>query len=850
MRHSDQLTSYDGLGHETVFKIYKDRQGLLWLGTNKGIRSYNGHTVCKIHSDAEMGFVYTLEETAEGQLLAGSSTGLYEIDRKKRTARHIAKEVEDVNSICGDLIGGTGGLWKKKEGKYQAMPIESSVISKGNAVTDIIPDGKNGVWVSTTKRLVHLPLSDGKMQKYSIPDSLMAGNINRICLIGNQIHIGTRNDGLLTFDTQTHQTRRGLSVPSNVITDVNTDGKRYLYVSTDGNGAYTLDVLHDSIVEEHHGRTDAIYTFWRDKQLGINYFGYYLEGFSHNLYTRHLVSTYQHKELDTRSLPTRSFCRYGHLLAIGTRKGLYLVDETLNNTCHITPNELGANIVTNIVFFQGQFVVATYEKGLRRLSTDGVLTPLLDKGSFSHLCPSPDGNRLFAISNMGVTVMDEQLSVIKQFDSHNSELPDEYLTDILFDQTGKAWIGSLSQLCVYDPLLHTIQSNGFPQNFFNEMPSLKFSMAADGEMLAWSGNRLYKSRIDFSAYEKVNICQRLHIDEINFILWHQNHYWMGTSEGLFVVDKDFSSHIQHLSEADGLPSLRFQSQEWQVEADGTLWMATDRGIVTMTKEQQNHLGDSIPGKVAMNTLIWDGSRLAAFQPLLLNYGTDLGKMYEWVLDGNAPQVCADGEMAAPTEQIWGRHRLKVQLLGHPETQMEMTYIYLPSPLFWACTAILLLIGLSIWLARHEAVNTYKAEEDEKKRLAEEARQAKLYERQRLTEDERTDIYNKVRMYLGEHPDYRNVSFRLGDLADRVGISSARLSQMFSIHLHTSFADYVNRLRIEDFKTRAKDAACNQYTTVALAEMCGLKKSAFFAAFKKYEGCTPNEWMEREGIERK
>ncbi|MBR1520008.1 MAG: helix-turn-helix domain-containing protein [Bacteroidaceae bacterium] len=851
MRHSNQLTSYDGLGHETVFKIYKDRQNLLWLGTNHGVRSYNGHTVNKIQDSGETGFVYTLSEDDEGHLLAGSSTGLYLVDRETNRLTPIAPDIKDVNAIYGNWVGGNCGLWVKEAGQYRPLPIESSIISKGNSVTDIIPDGKGNVWVSTTKRLVHLSSSDGTIRKYSIPDSLMTGNINRICLIGHQIYIGTRNDGLLTFDTRTHQTKRGLSVPSDVITDVNTDGKRYLYVSTDGNGAYTLDVQQGGIVDEHHGKTDAIYTFWRDQQLGINYFGYYLDGFAHTLFFRHLVTSYQYGDLDTRTLPIRSFCRHRHWLTIGTRKGLYLVDEQTGSIRHYSPDDLGANIVTNIVFFQGQFVVATYEKGLRRLTPDGTLSPLLEKGSFSHLCPSPDAERLFAVGNMGVTVMDERLSVIKQFNSHNSELPDEYLTDILFDTTGKAWIGSLSRLCVYDPLLQTIQSSGFPKGFFNNLPSLKFALAADGEMLAWSGNRIYKSSLDFSHYEEVDIAQRLHIEEISFIRWHEGRYWIGTNQGLFVSQgRDLSSGMLHLSEADGLPSLRFQGQEWQAETDGALWMATDGGIITISQEQQKHLGDSIPGKVVMNTLAWDENKLRAFQPLLLNYSTDLGKMYEWTLDNSTPQVCSDGEMVELGRQWWGRHRLNVWLLGHPETKTELTYVYLPSLLFWACTAIVLLIALSIYLARREAVDTYKAEEDKKKRLAEEARLAKLYERQRLTEDERTDIYHKVRTYLDEHPDYRNVSFRLGDLAEGVGVSPARLSQMFSVHLGTSFADYINRLRIDEFKAHAQDPAYNQYTTVALAEMCGLKKSSFFAAFKKYEGCTPNEWMEREGIERK
>lgn len=850
MRHSDQLTSYDGLGHETVFKMYKDGEGLLWLGTNKGVRSYNGHAVTKVAGSERLGFVHDLTEADDGRLLVGSSTGLYEIDREEGRVNKLAEEIEDVNALCGRWVGGNCGLWIAEGKGYRAVPIESSVISKGNAVTDIVEDGAGGVWVSTNKRIVHLS-SDGKdIHRYNVADSLLTHNISCICLVGKRLYIGTRNDGLLAFDTQSEQTERVQVVPSDVIADLNSDGMRMLYVATDGNGAYTLDTQSCQAFTEPHGRSDAVYTFWKDKELGISLFGYYLEGFSHTLYTRNLVSTYRFGELDTRTLPVRSFCRNGSQMAIGTRKGLYLIHEKDSTVRHYAPEVLGASIVTNIVHFGGRFIVATYESGLRAIGVDGLLETVLPKGSFSHLCVAPDKKQLFAISNMGVTIMDEGMKVVKQFTSKNSELPDEYLTDIIFDSTGKAWISSMSRLCVYDPLLQTIQATGFPKGFFNNEPSLRFALAGDGDMLAWSGQNLYKSKLDFSSFEEIPLCRRMHIDEVSFIRYSDKRYWIGTTQGLLVMDSDFKTAIQHLSEADGLPSPRLQEQQWQQTADGTLWMATAEGIAFMSTEQQCHLGDSVPGMVVLNSTVWDGSQLATFQPLLLNYSTDLGKMYEWQLDDKATEVCMDGESVELKSLAWGTHTLSVWLLGHPETRMEMRFTCYPSMMFWACIIIVVLIGVGVYLARREAVDTYKATEDERKRIEEEKRMAKLYERQKLSETECATIYENVREYVHSSLCYTNPSLRLGDLADAVNTTPAKLSQVFSTHVGKSFAEYMNSLRVEEFKKRAADVQYNQYTTIALAEMCGMKKSAFFAAFKRIEGCTPNEWMEKRGIERK
>ncbi|MBR1667338.1 MAG: hypothetical protein IJ693_03545 [Bacteroidaceae bacterium] len=697
IRHSDRLTSYKGLGHVSVFDFYKDKTGLVWIATNRGVCSYNGHVVRRMRGWGETGLVLTLNEAEDGRLLAGCATGLYEIDRKEEAMRRIAPDITDVNAICGSLVGGSCGLWKKEGDGYVPVPIEGNIISRGNYVTDIVRDGEDYVWVSTAKRLIHLSLKDGGMDRYGIPDSLLTHNIRCICLVGRLLYVGTRNNGLLTFDTRSHQTYRGVSVPSNVITDLRSDGKRFLYVATDGKGAYTIDTKTREVVKVSEGKTDAVYTFGHDPLLNIDYLGYYLEGFSHELTTRQMVGIYGNGDIATDTLATRSLCREGQQMVVGTRKGLYLIDEAKGSTRYFSPQELGASIVTNVCHFGGVFVVATYESGLRRLTTDGLLLPLVDNGSFSSLRTDPKGERLYAAGNTGVTIFNQRLEVVQHFDSKNSELADEYLTDVLPDGSGKAWVGSLSRLYLYDPVMQTVQAGGFPQGFFNLAPSLHFTMTADGDILAWSGTHLYKTKTDCSSYEEIPLYERFHIGDIAFIRWHKGHYWIGTSQGLFITDKDFSTGALHLSEADGLPSPRFQNQECLTTTDGSLWMMTDRGIVVITPSQQQHLRDSIPAHVMLNDVEWDGSKLSAFQPLLLNYSTDLGKMYEYTLDGNDTLVCTDGDMVPLGWQHWGRHRLTVWLMGHPETQMQLSYWYLPSALFWAICIIFVLLGVSLWL---------------------------------------------------------------------------------------------------------------------------------------------------------
>jgi AraC-like DNA-binding protein len=63
---------------------------------------------------------------------------------------------------------------------------------------------------------------------------------------------------------------------------------------------------------------------------------------------------------------------------------------------------------------------------------------------------------------------------------------------------------------------------------------------------------------------------------------------------------------------------------------------------------------------------------------------------------------------------------------------------------------------------------------------------------------------------------------------------------------TNFYDFVNRYRLEEFKRRSREDRYADLPAITLAEQCGFKKTTFFAAFRKFEGCTPGEWAEGRG----
>lgn len=93
--------------------------------------------------------------------------------------------------------------------------------------------------------------------------------------------------------------------------------------------------------------------------------------------------------------------------------------------------------------------------------------------------------------------------------------------------------------------------------------------------------------------------------------------------------------------------------------------------------------------------------------------------------------------------------------------------------------------------------------------------------------------------------YKRSAFSLFDLATAVGSSMTMLSLMFNQTAETTFYDFVAKHRIEEFKRMATNDKWNHLTVTAISERCGFKKSTFFAAFKRIEGCTPTEWLSKQ-----
>ncbi|WP_246186365.1 helix-turn-helix domain-containing protein [Phnomibacter ginsenosidimutans] len=106
-----------------------------------------------------------------------------------------------------------------------------------------------------------------------------------------------------------------------------------------------------------------------------------------------------------------------------------------------------------------------------------------------------------------------------------------------------------------------------------------------------------------------------------------------------------------------------------------------------------------------------------------------------------------------------------------------------------------------------------------------------------------EVHVKLTMAMQQHKWYTEHELSLAMLAEKLNIHPNYLSQVINEKEMKSFFDYINSLRVEEFKRLVSLPESNQYTMLSIAYDCGFNsKSSFNKNFKKVTGVSPSEYI--------
>ncbi len=118
-----------------------------------------------------------------------------------------------------------------------------------------------------------------------------------------------------------------------------------------------------------------------------------------------------------------------------------------------------------------------------------------------------------------------------------------------------------------------------------------------------------------------------------------------------------------------------------------------------------------------------------------------------------------------------------------------------------------------------------------------------YKKSGLSAESAEILHRQLTQVMRDGKHYCESELSLTELAGQLNTQPNYLSQVINEREGKNFYDYINTLRIEEFKRLAASPDSRKYTLLALAQHCGFNsKSSFNRCFKKVTGQSPSAFV--------
>lgn len=893
------LCRTDGLCGESVGDIITDHSGCTWMITSGGISMFNGQRISnfRIHDKNRRPVKITgICEFGRGNIYVATHDGLYVQEECSGSFSRVMPEIERLGTLrsIGDsllFISSYKGMHIYDGKHIKTVSIGESKAGLDKLVRCFQPDSRgSGVWLNNRYELFHYSLKTGKLQRKGLASLLPKdAALGQFVVTDDTLaYVGTKNHGLFVFDIKNRRLDRVAGI-GNVISTVSLSKDNILCVSTDGQGAWQIEPATGKVIchfgtsetEERRLRTDAIYNYYRDAN-GVDWFGMARYGLAYTYHCHPLFQTYKYGSFTTAGENIRSFLINGQHRILGTMHGFYFIDEHTGTVRKFASEEIGGNIVTCITRWQDEYYIGTYDAGLKVFNPHTLTvrqqqtSPLLSASTIGCLVAAPDGS-LWVGSSEGLFVLDKS-GKYKRYTEQNSHISGGLISSVVFTPEGNAWISGTDGLSTYIPHLEAFEDEGFPKDFFNHYGHLKIHPGRDSIMFFYSNPYIFYSDLSMKNYGEISLPEGLLEERCNaFADDMTGHLWISTENGLFYLDYK-KGEVRHFGPGEGISGQFVNCLS--ISTDSTLWAGTSDGLVSMHPEAMRkwendghyrvHLYDiRINGEMQpINTeyrlneqrelyINWNfTSDRVQLTPLLLDYAMPFSRLYEYSVDGDSTWTLVKAKEDIVIERLLlGRHELTVRVPGAAGTSVTYAVYVVPSWLAVFETVLLVAFAvlLFLWWRFRKNTKVLLNERDEIEDTLIEMEQEQQreetikYQRVKLDDKESVDIVARMREYIEKERVYTNTELKMSDLAEVLGISPSKLSQIFSQYVGENYYEFINGYRLAEFKRLVSEGEYRRYTLTALSEKCGFKRANFFSTFRKVEGMTPAEYMKKMNL---
>lgn len=886
------ISETDGLSDLMVSSFYKDSLGYVWIGTASSVERFDGVHLKHypvLGNNEKLKWVNVITETAGNKIWVGNDMGLWIIN--KETEKLEPFRPATIN--CGVrallptrdrlYIGSEKGLFIYRNNQLERIALSSDILSAENFIVALNLDENGILWILTKGGLHSMNISNQEMTSYPYRQGFSYRNMTRI---GKKLYLGTMDHGLLCFDSSTGGFKENIiDLGCNVIMSLSSDEKNLLYIGTDGNGVHFVSANNMKIVRsfcyesgnKQAIRSNSVYALLVDRE-GVIWIGFYQLGLDYTLYQSGLFSTYAYPPyFDSKGMPIRAIAISKDEKLIGSRNGLFYIDEGEQRFKSFKVPELRSNMILCIYAFEGKYYIGTYGGGIYVLNpstltlsdfetADLKLTPFLKGHVFS--IKSDDKGDLWMATSMGLYCY-RNGQQIRHYTTENSKLPGDNVYDICFDSTRKGWICTENGLCLWDPSTNSLKSDVFPEGFIHKDKIRTVYEDSDHELYFLPDKgAVFISDLSMNHFRRMQSGTPLDGKDAMFIVEdHEGWLWIGTNLGLYRYDK--KNNFVPYNFVDGLPSSIFITCFPVIDEEGTMWFGNSKGLIYLTSEQDGRKAkwhypiaitdvlvngkQSVYAEMGRENNVYKMQLEAEQRNLTIRfsgftYSEPIYMSYICKMEG----IDGDWQLLSGQSEITyydlssGNYQFRIHRVDDPESEICLMVTVAPrfNAVMWSVTVLVILIITLAYIyyrRRMKRINLIQSKAKQQPVIEEK------YRKSNVTEEECRRLAGELELLMQRERLYVNPNLKIVDLAAILNVSTYTLSYLFNQYLDKNYYDYLNDYRIEEFKRLVDKDEYSKYTLTALAELCGFSsRTSFFRYFKKVVGITPNEYIRSIG----
>ncbi len=259
-----QITTENGLAHNSVMPIMEDRSGNIWFGTwGGGISVFNGEKFTQYTTRDGLidNNINALSEAPDGTVWIGTWEGLSKFDGISFTnfSTDDGLTNNDIRTILTDSFNNVWmGSWGGGLMNYHTNGFSNLGSSNGLShthVNSIVEDGQNNLWFGTWNGISKLESTQILNFKQGSGISGSFGTALSIDSSGN-VWIGAENGVLNRFDGRYFESFEDLAMPNNYINKIMIDRKQNIWLATERSGLIKYDSKLFTKYDPHTGFND------------------------------------------------------------------------------------------------------------------------------------------------------------------------------------------------------------------------------------------------------------------------------------------------------------------------------------------------------------------------------------------------------------------------------------------------------------------------------------------------------------------------------------------------------------------------------------------------------------------